>query len=235
MDAIRVQEGKKIDYTPAAAVDAGAIVDLGDLLGVAERAIAASALGALSIEGVFDVIKDGTAGPVFVVGDAVFWDTVNGLAVRTGGAGCLYFGTCAEDAATGVALVRTKLAPQNLPAFMADMLWEDVTLAGGSKTLDIQDCGKVMNVNVGHASNVVTLPAIAAGLSFLVRCGATGQRVAVSPNVNDMLMGADLAGVNDKDQILAAATSRIGDYIAVDYGSADGYLIRARRGVWVSA
>lgn len=234
MNAIRVQEGQKIDYTPSAAVDSGDIIDLGDILGVAERAIAASAVGALSVSGVFRLIKDGTTGPVFAVHDPVFWDTVNELAVRTGGSGCLYFGTCVEAAGTNQAWVDTELAPNNLPGHMANMLWEDVTLAGGSKTLDIQDCGKVMNVTVGHASNVVTLPAIAAGFSFIVRCGLTGQRVAVSPNASDKLMGADLGGTDNKDQILAAATSRQGDYIFVDYGSTDGYLIRARRGVWVS-
>lgn len=235
MNAIRVQEGRSIDYTPAAAVATGAIVDLGDLFGVAERAIAASALGALAIEGIFDVIKDGTTGPVFAIGDNVFLNTVNSLAVRTGGSGCVYFGTCTEAAGTNQAWVRTKLDPKNLPGDMANMLWEDVTLAGGSKTLDIQDCGKVMNVNVGHATNVVTLPAIAAGLRFVVRCGLTGQRVAVSPNAADKLMGADVAGADDTDYILAAATSRQGDYMILDYGSADGYIMRAKRGVWASA
>jgi predicted RecA/RadA family phage recombinase len=234
MNAIRVSDGRKIKYTPAAAVEAGAIVDLGELLGVAELAIGAGALGALAIEGEFNVVKSGSTGPVFAVGDAVFWDTVNSLAVRTGGAGCLYLGTCTYAAGASETVVRTKLMPHNLAGVMADMLWEDVSLAGGSKTLDIQDCGKVMNVTTGHAANVVTLPAIAAGFSFCVRCGTTGQRVAVSPNASDKLMGADLAGVDNKDQILAAATSRKGDYIIVDYGSADGYLIRARRGVWVS-
>ena len=62
-----------------------------------------------------------------------------------------------------------------------------------------------MNVTVGHATNVVTLPATAAGLQYVIRCGASGQRVAVSPAAADKIMGADLAGVDDKDRILAAA------------------------------
>lgn len=235
MNAIRVQEGRSIDYIPSAALGAGDVVDLGDILGVAESAIAASATGALAIDGVFDVIKDGTTGPVFAVGDNVFWDTVNELAVRTGGSGCVYFGTCTEAAGTNQAWVRAKLDPKNLPGHMANMLWEDVTLAGGSKTLDIQDCGKVMNVNVGHATNVVTLPAIAAGYEFVVRCGLSGQRVAIDPNASDKIMGPDIAGADNTDFILAAATSQQGDYIVLSYGSADGYLIRAKRGVWASA
>jgi predicted RecA/RadA family phage recombinase len=235
MNAIRVREGKRINYTPSAAVDAGAIVDLGEMLGVAERAIAASAVGALTIQGEFAVIKDGTSGPIFAIGDAVFWDTVNSLAVRTGGSGCLYFGTCTVAAGTNDATVRALLQPRNLPGKMAGMLWEDVTLASADKTLDIQDCGKVMNVTVGHATNVVILPSVAAGLGWIVRCGTTGQRVAISPDALDKIMGPDIAGVDDTDYILAAATSRKGDYIVLDYGGATGWIIRAKRGVWASA
>jgi predicted RecA/RadA family phage recombinase len=234
MDAIRRTDGTKINYTPAGAIAAGEVVDLGDILGVAERAIAAAAVGALSLEGEFSILKSGSTGPVFAVGDAVFWDTVNSLAVRTGGAGCLYVGTCTAAATTSETTVRTLLAPQSLPGLLADMLWEDVDISGGSKTLDIEDVGKVLNVTVGHASNVITLPAVAAGLGFCVRCGTAGQRVAISPNASDKIMGADLAGTDNKDQILAAATSRKGDYIAFDYLSADGWGIRARRGVWAA-
>lgn len=235
MEAKTVQDGRKINYTPSAAVDAGDIVELGGLVGVAERAIAASAVGALTLEGVFDVLKDGTTGPVFAIGDHVYWDSVNSLAVRTGGSGCWYLGTCVEVAAgTDDARVRVRLAPHDLPAALQDKLWEDVTLAGGSKTLDIEDVGKVLNVTVGHATNVVTLPSVAAGLGFVVRCGTTGERVAIDPAAADKIMGADLAGVDNKDRILAAATSRKGDYCSLDYGSADGWLVRAERGVWAA-
>jgi len=226
--------GAAVDYTPASNVAAGNVVEIGGVPMVATQAINANCLGSLACEGVFDLAKDGTDGPVFAIGDAVFWDTVNLLAVRTGGNGCLYFGPCTVAAGANVALVRARLAPHSLPGWMADLLWEDVDVSGGSKTLDIEDCGKCINVTVGHASNVVTLPAVAAGLSFLIRCGATGQRVAISPNANDKIMGPDIAGVDNKDQILAAATSKMGDYMLLQYGSADGYLIRAKRGIWAA-
>lgn len=233
-NAIFVQDGCAIDYTPSTAVSAGAIVLLGGLLGVAKKDIAASALGALAIEGVYDVIKSGSSGPVFIPGDAVYWDYVNNLAVRTGGSGTVLFGTCVESAATGVAIVRTRLWPHGLPADMQDKLWEDVTLAGGSKTLDIQDTGKVMNITVGHATNVVTLPATAANDNFVIRCGTTGQRVAVSPAAADKIYGADIAGTDDKDRILAAATSLAGDYVTLWADATNGYAIMAQRGVWTS-
>lgn len=229
-----IHEGLAIPYTPSSAVSAGAIVDLGDLIGIAKLDIAALALGALSVEGVFDVVKSGSSGPVFAKGDTVFWDYVNSLAVKTGFDGCLFLGTAVAAAATGDTLVRVELRPHGLPAAMQGKLWEDFSLASASKTLDIQDVGKVMNMTVGHATNVVTIPATAAGLGFVVRCGTSGQRLALSPQAADKIMGPDIAGVDDKDRILAAATSRAGNYCSLEHGSADGYLIRAQQGVWTN-
>jgi len=67
-----IQTGQAIDYTPSAAVDAGDVVVIGDILGISKLDIAADALGALALEGVFDVVRaDGTG---FTDGDAVYWD-----------------------------------------------------------------------------------------------------------------------------------------------------------------
>lgn len=235
MNAIRVTAGGKIDYTPSAAVSSGAIVDLGDILGVAERPIDASAVGALSVSGVFKLIKDGTSGPVFAVGDHVFWDTVNSLAVRTGGSGCLYFGTCVEAAGTNQAWVNAKLAPDNLPGHLADMLWEDVDLTAADLTLDIQDNGKVMNVIAGSDSYGIVFPACVAGLEYVVRCGVNGQRVFLDPDASgteDLFAGPDIAGTLGKGRILTAATARKGDYAKIGYGAADSWMILAQRGIW---
>jgi len=236
MNATRVTgEGRKIKYTPSAIIATGAIVDLGNLLGVAERAIAASAVGALDTEGVFRLTKDGTDGPVFAVGDAVFWDLVNELAVRTGGSGCVYFGQCVAAAGTNQAWVDAQLAPDELPEYAADLLWEDVDVSGGDKTLDIQDCGKCMNCTVGDAANGIMLPEAAAGLEYVIRCGTTGQRVHVKTNQDetaDKVAGPNIAGTAGKGRILAAATSRKGDYVQLGYGAAHTWMILAQRGVW---
>jgi predicted RecA/RadA family phage recombinase len=236
MNAIRLTEGKKIDYTPAAAVDAGDIVDLGEILGVAEQAIAASALGALAVEGEFTLIKDGTTGPVFEIGDAVFWDSVNELAVRTGGSGCLYFGTCTEAAGTDQAWVNTVLAPHNLPGLMADMLWEDVDLSSADFSADIEDCGKVLNVLDGDGTYGIVFPACVAGLAYMVRCGTTGVCVFLDPDATgtaDKFAGPNIAGTAGKGRILTAATARKGDYVDIAYGGADTWMILAQRGIWV--
>lgn len=236
MNAIRLSEGEKIDHTPAAAVGSGAIVGVGELLGMAEQPIAASALGALALGGgVFRLIKSGVSTIAFEIGDAVFWNSTTGLATRIGGSGCRYFGTCVEAAGATQAWVNVLFDPHNLPGEMADMLWEDVDVSGGSKTLDIQDCGKVMNVTVGHAANGIILPACVAGFEFVVRCGTTGQRVFLDPDASgtaDLFCGPDFAGTIGKGRILAAATSRKGDYVHVAFGAADSWVILAQRGIW---
>jgi len=69
--AVFVQEGNEVDYTPGSDVAAGAVVVQGTLVGVAKRPIPANTLGALSIRGLFDAVK---AAVIFAAGAAVYWD-----------------------------------------------------------------------------------------------------------------------------------------------------------------
>ena len=61
-----VQDGRYVDYTPASAVAAGAVVVQVDLVGVAVRDIPANTLGVLAVEGQF-----GTGGLVELRDDCV--------------------------------------------------------------------------------------------------------------------------------------------------------------------
>ena len=115
MEAIFVQDGHSIDYTPASAVEASEVVMFGDQPMVAPRPIAASVLGALATEGVFDVKKDTST---ILIAQAIYWHTdgtpVGGTA--TGAAnnvavGGYLMGQALAAAATGVTTVRVKLLP----------------------------------------------------------------------------------------------------------------------------
>ena len=75
--AVFVQEGNQIDYTPGAAVAAGDVVVQGDLIGVAKQAIAANALGALAVDGVFDFPKATGVGTAITAGATVYWDVAD--------------------------------------------------------------------------------------------------------------------------------------------------------------
>jgi len=70
-----IQEGKSIDYTPQADVTAGDVVVIGDLVAVAKIDIAAGQLGALAIEGVFEVPKEAAAADKAIAfGTKVYWN-----------------------------------------------------------------------------------------------------------------------------------------------------------------
>ena len=101
-----VYEGKSIDYTPVAAVAAGAVVVLGSVgVGVADRPIAAGEKGALVVEGVCDFPKASGAINAYA---KVYWDATNSVATTTSSGNTL-IGYVTEAAASGDATVRVKL------------------------------------------------------------------------------------------------------------------------------
>jgi predicted RecA/RadA family phage recombinase len=74
------QAGCLIDYTPSAAVAAGDVVVLNDLVTVAPVAIAANALGAVAVDGVWSMPK---ASGAIGQGALVYWDATAGNITTT--------------------------------------------------------------------------------------------------------------------------------------------------------
>ena len=89
-----IQEGREIDYTPGADVDAGDVIVQVNLVGIAKAAIDSGDLGALSVSGIFDVQQNAEIIPA---GTAVYWDA-DGDSVS---------GTAGEGAATATASANT--------------------------------------------------------------------------------------------------------------------------------
>lgn len=105
----------------------------------------------------------------------------------------------------------------------------------GTKTFDAEDCGKLFCVTDAGDADALTLPAIADGLSGLtiLAVGAFGTTaVTVSPNANDMILGPNITGANDKDLICTKATQRRGDFVTLIAGDTDGYMVTELRGTW---
>ena len=75
-----IQTGDSIDYTPSAAVTAGDVVVQEDLIGVAKLDIAADALGALAMTGVFSFPKTAGVGEAIAAGAKVYWDVADAVA-----------------------------------------------------------------------------------------------------------------------------------------------------------
>ncbi len=78
--AIFVNDGNAIDYTPGSDVAAGDVVVQEELVGVSKQPIAANALGALAVAGVFDFPKTAGVGEAIAAGAKVYWDVADGVA-----------------------------------------------------------------------------------------------------------------------------------------------------------
>jgi len=77
-EAQYIQDGKSIDYMPQANVSAGDVVVIGDLVAVAKLNIAAGQLGAIALEGVFEVLKEASAADKAIAfGTKVYWNEID--------------------------------------------------------------------------------------------------------------------------------------------------------------
>lgn len=105
-----VHDGNTIDYTPGSDVAAGAVVVLGDLVGIAPRAIPANTLGSLAVTGVFDLPKATGAGTGIAAGATLFWDAGNQIVKIDSNSGARKrLGNAAAVAGTTDATVRVRL------------------------------------------------------------------------------------------------------------------------------
>ena len=73
------------DYTPSSAVSAGDVVVQGDLVGFADKDIAADRMGSLGHDGIRYLAKAATSGSAIAVGKKVYWDDTNDQATETVG------------------------------------------------------------------------------------------------------------------------------------------------------
>lgn len=106
--AIFRHEGDSVDYTPNAAVAAGDVVVQNDLVGVAVLDIAANALGALRVAGVFDCPK--ASGSAINAGTNLYWDATNKLATTSDGGGTnKVLGKAVVTAASAATTARVRL------------------------------------------------------------------------------------------------------------------------------
>jgi predicted RecA/RadA family phage recombinase len=105
--AIFVQQGAAIDYKPDTDLPAGSVVVQGDLAGITKHDIKAGQLGAVSVEGVFEIDKDLTAS--VSAGAKLYWDATNNQAVTTA-TGNKLLGKAIESAGVNVASVRVRLS-----------------------------------------------------------------------------------------------------------------------------
>ncbi|WP_417396904.1 DUF2190 family protein [Gimesia chilikensis] len=191
--ATRFAEGRTLDYTPGSAVSAGDEVVVGDTLGFANCDIAAGALGALSIDGVWTVTK--VAGAATVDGE-IAYRADDGSGWQASAAGATAYGKFVGDQESADTTCNVLLIP--------GIASGGVMTVTADTTLTAADSGKTIS-SVGAAGAVaVTLPPAVPGLEFDFYVGAV-QELRPTPD------GTDVIGLPSTGVAGAA-----GAYIAAD-------------------
>jgi len=159
-----VQDDESIDYTPSSAVAAGDVVVQGSVLAIAKIPIAANALGALAVEGIFDVAK---ATGAINLGAAVYWDadgnpvggTAGTGAATTTSSGNTFMGFAVLAAESGDATVRVLLLK---PITVSNTIHMDLTNViadpGASGAIPVTDSGHVDIVTADAETRTLAAP-----------------------------------------------------------------------------
>jgi len=159
-----VQVGESIDYTPVAAVTAGQVVVQGSMIGVAKTPIAAGALGALAVRGVFDVVK---ANEQQALGAALYWDADGNPYGGTAGTGCAtttasgntFIGFAQVAAGATDETVRVLWSgPLALTNTVHNALTADLADPGNAGAIPVTDSGHCDLVTTGAQTRTLAAP-----------------------------------------------------------------------------
>jgi hypothetical protein len=168
----------------------------------------------LSVSGA--VITD-IGNPVYATDDNTF------VFLPTGG---VFVGFVHRFVSSGIVIVRFNAGVFKDPheGYVAQTVTDDLTL-------DAEDSGKVLCVTT---TAVIAFPSIE-GMSNvrLLNCGAFGTvQITADPDAGDMIEAADITGSDGAAIINTLATARRGDFIDVDYGDSNGWVVTKKKGVW---
>lgn len=210
MQATLRQTGRMIDHTPSVAVALGAVVVLGDLVGIAERAIAADTLGALATEGIYDIVKVNAA---MSRGDKLYWNPTGDPYTGTAGSGAAttdgskgkFIGYVITAALAGDTAVRTLFCsdPQ-----LANFVSTATVAATGSAQGDAAAIGLGFTlVTAGDGTKGAILPAAVAGQMAIVKNGAAAVMKlypATGDTINALSANASLNMAANTSAVLVA-------------------------------
>ncbi len=160
-----IQEGGAIDYRPSGDVDAGSVVVLGAHVGISKVPIPANALGALAIEGLFDVVK---VNGVINDGAAIFWDADGNPLNGTAGTGCAttvsggntFMGFAVGQAGATDETVRLDLVGvASVTNTIHNALTAVIADPGSAGAIPVDDSGHVDIVTVAAETRTLAAPA----------------------------------------------------------------------------
>lgn len=164
MQAVFVQEGYDIDYTPSGAdVDAGDVVVQGAVAGVAKNLIDDGRLGSLSVRGVFDFVK---INDDISAGAAIYWAATGspvGGEASSGGA----TSTAGVNPFLGWAVAAAGAAATTVRVLMF-----------GSPTITANHYGPLNNT-IADPGDAGAIPVTASGFCSIVSEGAETRTLAI--------------------------------------------------------
>lgn len=171
-----VANGDWQDYTPAAAVVAGDVIVVGSRAHPCPINLAANELGALPLEGIWDIPK--ATGSV-TAGDAIYWDATgspnvgtasSGAATKTSGSNA-FLGYATADAASGDTYVRVRLSDGPTTNAQPSLSVEAVAAAGADQAgaAAIGSGTGFAHVTGADGTKGAKLPAAVAGKMIIVK------------------------------------------------------------------
>ncbi|MEP0846061.1 MAG: DUF2190 family protein [Phycisphaerae bacterium] len=160
--ARRLSRGDTIDYTPGSAVAAGAVVIQGPLVGIAEVPIAANALGALAVAGVFDIVKVNGS---ISAGAAVYWDADGDPQGGAAGSGALTT-TSTDNTFVGWAVAAAGATDEKVPVKLGNVtgvtVYNDlenvIADPGDGEAIPVDDSGSCQLVTAGAETRTLAAP-----------------------------------------------------------------------------
>jgi predicted RecA/RadA family phage recombinase len=213
-EASFVQARSPLDYTPAGATAAGAVVLLPNgMAGVVSTGLAASQLGAIQTEGVFDFTA--ATGVTFAADEAVYWDASANTAINVAnlGSGDFLLGYATAAKVSGQLFVRV-----NLNAASKARQHKTISTA---TTLDVSDLDSTIFVNTQAAAVTVTLPPSAScvgrRLTF-IRAGTGVNAITLDGNASETIDGI----------ATYAAMDAIRDTVTIESDGANWFIVAIR-------
>jgi predicted RecA/RadA family phage recombinase len=194
-----VQDDGVLDYTPAAAVTAGLVLlHPTGRAAVVLASLAANQLGAVAVEGIFDL--NSASATLFAEGEGVWWDDTNNLAVVAGtSTASFYVGRAITAKISGQLAVRVDLNAHS----------------GALRTAAIADSAAVTNTVTETVIGTLTIPAAHLRIGRIIRFMAA--LIATATNSTDTFRA--------RVRIGGVAGTIVADTGAVDLADNDGAML----------
>jgi len=210
-----IHDGNSIDYTPGSAVAAGDVVVQSNVVGIAKLDIAASALGALAVTGIFDVVK---ATGAIDAGAAVYWDAAGNPVGGTAGSGAAtataggnkFMGWAVKAAGNNDPTVR--LALFGSPAITANHygpLNNAIADPGDGEAIPITASGTVAIVTEGAETRTLAAPSFV-GQELLLYMKTDGGDAVITCATGINQTGNNTITMNDAGDTLRLVAIEVG-------------------------